>query len=177
MMSLFQDELDVTVLDYNHHLKNDVRAFVEATKSTVVMLDMYACGSLSYFCSKFIGEKYHRGSLTCETADSFIHLLGASSSMYSPIPNNEFAMSSAGFLAKRFKSNVGLSISGIRSFPDRDDNITGKVFLGYSFYGKESVKQLECSGTEAVCVKQLVNGVFGYLKLMFENFISEKKGD
>tara|TARA_B100000427_G_scaffold193380_1_gene160731 strand:+ start:1214 stop:1732 length:519 start_codon:yes stop_codon:yes gene_type:complete len=162
-MNQFQTELDVATIDYNNQLKTDLTAYFRATHPTIIILDMFTNGLLSYSSNLLIEKTTKTMSIICNDATSFNTLLKAPSDLYSLPPTETFVEKTASFITKRYQTQIGIAVAGIKDF----ENKKNKIYIGYSFYNNITNRIIECSGSPKIRYNQIINGVFGYLKMLF----------
>ncbi|RAP26929.1 hypothetical protein DID74_01245 [Candidatus Marinamargulisbacteria bacterium SCGC AG-333-B06] len=162
-MNQFQTELDIATIDYNKQLKIDLNAYFSAIKSSVVILDMFTRGLLSYYSTQFFEKSCQTMNLICNDAVSFNTLLKAPSDLYTETPNETFIEKTASFITKRYQAKIGIAVTGISNFEEKEN----KIYIGYSFYNNICSRMIECSGSQEIRYNQIINGVFGYLKMLF----------
>ncbi len=167
-MSVFQSKLDIENLDFNQNLVNEIQALFLATKYNIIFLDCITNGILSFFAPKYINNESNHGCIICNNALSFTKLIKAPANLFKSPPTKDFAIESAEFITKRFKTNIGVSLSGIKNFPNNKDIQKAKVFIGYNFLTHKNCRILECIGATQNIHEQIIQGVFGYLKMMFQ---------
>ncbi len=162
-MNQFQTELDVATIDYNKQLKNDLTAYFQAINPKIVILDMFTNGLLSYYSKILLENVSQNMHLICNDALSFNTLLNAPSNLYEIPPNKTFVENTASFLTKRYQTHIGIAVAGIHDFEEKEN----KIYIGYSFYNNTISRIIECSGSQEIRYNQIINSVFGYLKMLF----------
>ena len=170
-MNQFQTELDVATMDYNQQIATDLNACFKATNPRIVVVDMMTHGLLSYQFNQIMHESSQHMYLNCNSETTFNLLLKAPADLYTTTPSPSFVEKAASFITKRFESHIGITISGITN----TENTENKVFIGYSFYNNIGSRIIECSGSEKIRYNQIINGVFGYLKMLFIKYPIIKK--
>ena len=170
-MNPFQTELDVATLDYNKQLKLDLTAYFQATNPKIVILDMFTNGLISYYSNKLLKNVSQSMHLICNDALSFNTLLNAPSNLYDSPPHKPFVETTASFITKRYQTHIGIAIAGIHDFEEKEN----KIYIGYSFYNTTVSRIIECSGSPEIRYNQIINSVFGYLKMLFIKYPIIKK--
>ena len=170
-MSTFQTNLDIATLEFNKSLQVELQAYFKATNNTIVFLDMFTRGLLSQLSSSYVTDELNYGSIVLNNSKSFINLLKAPSHLLKNPPTKKFAQESAEFICKKFKTNIGVSVSGIKGFPNIKNTIQTKVYLGFSFNDQINSRIIQCESTEKNNFEQIIHAVFGYLKMMFQKHI------
>jgi len=167
-VTAFQTNLDIATLEFNKSLQVELQAYFNATKNTIVFLDMFTQGLLSQLSSNYVTDELNYGSIVVNNSKSFINLLKAPSHLLKHPPTKKFAQESADFISKKFDTNIGVSISGIKGFANTSNNIQTKVYLGFSFNNQQNSRIIQCNSTEKNNFEQIIHAVFGYLKMMFQ---------
>jgi len=162
-MKQFQTELDIATIDFKHDLKAELNAYFNAVNASVVILDMATHGLISYYSHKLFKESNQAMTLVCENPISFNTLIQAPSDLYTYPPTQDFIEKTASFITKRFNSHIGIAIAEINDIEENNS----KLFIGYSFYNNSCNRIIECSASEEIRYNQIINGVFGYLKMLF----------
>ena len=167
-MSTFQSNLDIANLEFNKNLQVELQAYFNATQTTIVFLDMFTKGLVSQVTSLYVSDELNYGTIISNNSNSFINLLKAPSDLLKNPPTTKFAQESADFISKKFKTDIGISISGIRGFKTISNNIKAKIYLGFSFKNEKNSRIIQCNSSEKNNYEQIIHGVFGYLKMMFQ---------
>ena len=169
-MSTFQSNLDIANLEFNKTLQVELQAYFKATQKTIVFLDMFTKGLLTQLSSHYVSEELNYGTIISNSAHSFVNLLKAPTDLFKSPPTKSFAQDSAEFICKKFNTDIGVSISGIQGFSNSSNNIMAKVYLGYNFKNEKNARIIQCNGSAKNNSEQIVHGVFGYLKMMFQKY-------
>lgn len=179
-MQEFQTELDLVRIDYNKLLKTELSALFSAMKSTVFVLDMATKGVLSYFSHLFLPQSTLLGCMVLSSPRAFAAYFGQNMLYQSP-PTLDYMEKLAQQLAIKQRTDNAIVVAAVTSKPDAKGECRSQVFIGYAIQGNACSRTLECSGIPEKHYSQVVNGVFGYLKMACEKYglikVKQDKGD
>ncbi|RAP29041.1 hypothetical protein DID78_04100 [Candidatus Marinamargulisbacteria bacterium SCGC AG-343-D04] len=173
-MGIFQNELDVATIDLEDRFKLEIGHYFTATQYSCVCLDTFTNGLLSYQLSNILPKMSYLGCLSSSSSDIIKTFTGITAPI-STSASSSFSLETAKSMAKKFNSQVCISLSGISSIPDSKNIITSKVFIAYMFNNNVSEKCVECFGTQSEVIRQTLHACLGYLKLLFIKYPIKKK--
>ena len=158
----FQTELDTAIIDFNHSIKSELQAILNAYNATFVCIDMASNGLIAHANSHIFPNKINKGCIICNDSESFKKMILAPSDINYNIPNSTFVSTTAQFIKKRFNTDIGISIAALTSFKNEKDIINKKIFLSFSINNDTCTKSINCIGTKKTINNQLLNGLYGY---------------
>ena len=77
----FQTELDTAIIDFNHTIKSELQAILNAYNATFVCLDMASNGLIAHANSHIFSNKINKGCIICNDNDSFNKMILAPSNL------------------------------------------------------------------------------------------------
>ena len=167
-MTQFQTNLDLATLEFNKSLTVELQAYFNATQYSIVFLDLFTKGLLSQVSNQYISDDLNHGTIITNNSNSFLTLLRAPSSLYKNPPTENFVQESANFICKRFNTNIGVCLAGIKGFKDSLNNTPIKIFIGFNFNDHLNTRVIQCNSNEKNNFEQIIHAIFGYLKMMFQ---------
>jgi PncC family amidohydrolase len=167
---VFQTILDAETLNFDENLNRSVSLLLKKKPSTISVSEPLTSGQVSERLTQFPGSSlYFKGSIIC-----YVPLAKIQVGQISPNTVNkhgwlstEVTLEMARNVRKMYKSDIGLSVSGVAGPGDvkiENDN-TGKVFIAlttstiekvipYQFDGTRTIIRQKASQAALVLVKQ-----------------------
>ncbi len=174
-MDLFQNELDIATIEFDHQLKVSLEHFFNTTNYKIVTIDMFTCGLLLHSMNAVCPKDNYLGGVVCHSSRALPLLINAPASFATRTFSNNYSEECAQYMAKKNNADIGVCLQGISSFPDENNIVQSKVFIGYYYNQQKCNKVLECSGNKVDVYKQSIYATLGFLKMLYMTYPIDTK--